>query len=183
MQAVAGMDESKEHVASQPAAIALGSNQGDRAGNLRRALELLSGSGTTAILRVSPFLQTAPVPTPNAKGPLGGPYLNAACVVDTTLDPRSLLDLLLSIERSLGRTRDPANRSAPRTIDLDLLLYADRIIDEPGLIVPHPRMHLRRFVLDPLAHVAPSWTIPTLDRSVSDLFISLPPDEPANNQA
>ncbi len=166
-----------------PAAIALGSNMGDRAGNLRRSLEMLAANETTSIIRVSPFLQTAPVPTRNADGPLGGPYINAACVIDTILQPRDLLDLLLSIERTLGRTRDPANRSAPRTIDLDLLLYSDRVVNEPGLVIPHPRMHLRRFVLDPLAHIAPHWIVPTQARSVSDLFMALPPDEPANNQA
>lgn len=166
-----------------PAAIALGSNVGDRSSYLSRALQLLSNAPRTSLYRASPFFQTAPVPSPGSAGPLGGPYLNAAAILHTSLTPRDLLDNLLSIERTLGRTRDPANRSAPRTIDLDLLLYADRIINEPGLVVPHPRLHLRRFVLDPLAHIAPNWIVPTLNQSVADLFINLPADQPANNDA
>jgi 2-amino-4-hydroxy-6-hydroxymethyldihydropteridine diphosphokinase len=164
-------------VATFPAAIALGSNLGDRENFLSQALALIANNNRITIVRASPFFQTAPVPTPGASGPLGGPYLNAAAILDTQLTPRELLDALLAIERALGRTRDPANRSAPRTIDLDLLLYADRIINEPGLVVPHPRLHLRRFVLDPLAHIAPNWIVPTLGQTVADLFISLP----ANN--
>lgn len=175
MQAFA-LNPSEAIVETNRAAIALGSNEGDRAENLRRALQMLATSGSSSVLRVSPFLQTAPVATPGAAGPLGGPYLNAACIIETSLQPRQLLDLLLRIEQSLGRVRDPANRSAPRTIDLDLILYSDRVINEPGLVVPHPRMHLRRFVLDPLAHVAASWIVPPLGRSVADLFIALPPD-------
>ncbi len=156
-----------------PAAIALGSNEGERAGYLRRALELMASSGSISVQRVSPFLETAPVGVPGSRGPLGGPYLNAAAVVHTALAPRELLEELLSIERALGRVRDPANRSAARTIDLDLILYADLIINEPGLVVPHPRLHQRGFVLDPLAHIAPNWVVPTLGKSVSELFLEL----------
>jgi 2-amino-4-hydroxy-6-hydroxymethyldihydropteridine diphosphokinase len=86
-------------------------------------------------------------------------FMNAAARVCTTLGPRELLDALLSVERELGRTRD-GQRWGPRTIDLDLLLYGDEVVDEPGLTVPHPRLHERRFVLDPLADLDPALVIP-----------------------
>jgi 2-amino-4-hydroxy-6-hydroxymethyldihydropteridine diphosphokinase len=165
------------------AAIALGSNMGDRHATLRRALTLLADSDS-AVERTSPLLQTAPVASLGAPGPLGGPYINAAAIVRTSLAPRALLERLLQIERRLGRVRDPANRSGPRTIDLDLLLYADQVLDEPGLVVPHPRMHQRRFVLEPLAQVAPDWVVPTLGKTVQQLLTELPDEPPqhAKNQ-
>jgi 2-amino-4-hydroxy-6-hydroxymethyldihydropteridine diphosphokinase len=87
------------------------------------------------------------------------PFLNAAIAIDTELEPRALLDLLLSIERELGRTRD-GPRFGPRTIDLDLLLYGDEIVEEPGLTIPHPRLHERRFALEPLAELDPDLAVP-----------------------
>jgi 2-amino-4-hydroxy-6-hydroxymethyldihydropteridine diphosphokinase len=157
------------------AAIALGSNLGDRAANLAAALSRLAALDATTILRVSPSIETAPVVPPGAEDAAGGSYLNAVALIGTALAPRALLNELLRIEHELGRVRRPHNRWGERSIDLDLLLFDELVIDEPGLVVPHPRLHLRRFVLDPLAHVAPAWVVPTLGKSVAELFAALPP--------
>ena len=139
--------------------IGLGSNLGDREATLRRALELLSGE----IVAVSSFRETDPV------GYLDQPrFLNAAAALDTELEPRALLDRLLEVERELGRTRE-GPRFGPRTIDLDLLLYGVRAIDEPGLTVPHPRLAERLFVLEPLAELDPDLVVPGHGR-VADLL-------------
>lgn len=97
-------------------------------------------------------------------------YLNGVCHLETTLSARALLDALLAIERACGRLRDAATRWGPRTLDLDLLLYGDSVIDEPGLKVPHPRMAQRVFVLAPLAELAPRLTVPGLDATVAELL-------------
>ncbi len=128
--------------------VGLGANLGDREATLRRALELLGPA------RVSTFRETEPW------GYTDQPrFVNAVAEVETELAPRALLDRLLEIERELGRTRT-APRFGPRTIDLDLLLYGDEQIDEPGLRVPHPRLHERRFVLEPLAELDPHLVVP-----------------------
>ena len=98
-------------------------------------------------------------------------FLNGAAALDTELSPRELLEALLSIERRLGRVRD-GTRWGPRTIDLDLLLYGDEVVDEPGLRVPHPRLHERRFALEPLAELNPELVVPGAGR-VSDLLAAL----------
>ena len=98
-------------------------------------------------------------------------FLNGAAVLETTLGPRAMLETLLEVERMLGRTRD-GPRFGPRTIDLDLLLYDDETLDEPGLTVPHPRLHERRFALEPLAELDPALAIPGRGR-VSDLLARL----------
>jgi 2-amino-4-hydroxy-6-hydroxymethyldihydropteridine diphosphokinase len=106
------------------------------------------------VVAVSSFRETEPV------GYLEQPdFLNAAVELETTLGPRELLDALLAVERSLGRTRG-GERYGPRTIDLDLLLYGDEQVDEPGLTVPHPRLHERGFVLEPLAELDPALVVP-----------------------
>lgn len=125
--------------------IALGSNLGDRASHLRTALAALATTPGLRLLRVSSFHETAPVGGP----PGQGPYLNAAALLETTLSPRQLLERLLATELLAGRTRSIPN--APRTLDLDLLLYADLAISEPDLQVPHPRMWSRSFVVGPLS--------------------------------
>ena len=143
-------------------AIALGSNLGDRDEYLRSAITALQPS--IEQLRVSTFHDTAPVgvgPQPT--------FLNATAVGETSLSARALLDTLLAVERELGRERPFPG--APRTVDLDLILYGDAIIDEaPSLIVPHPRFRERRFVLEPLVEIAPDWRDPVTGRTVEDLL-------------
>jgi len=127
----------------------VGANLGDREETLRRALELLAAEPGVELRAVSTFRETDPV------GYLDQPrFLNGAAELETTLSPRELLDRLLAVERALGRERT-GTRFGPRTIDLDLLLYGDESIDAPGLHVPHPRLHERRFALEPLAELDP----------------------------
>ena len=141
--------------------IALGANLGNRAATLRAAIERLGALGT--VEAVSPLFDTAPV------GYLEQPrVLNAVARLRTNLPPRDLLRGLLEIEAALGRVR--TLRWGPRGIDLDLLLYDDMVIDEPDLVVPHPRLHERRFVLEPLAALAPDLTHPVLERTVRALL-------------
>jgi len=143
--------------------VALGSNLGDRAAHLARALDALGRTSGVALVETSPLYETQPV------GPPGqGPYLNAVAALRTTLGPRALLERCLAIEDEAGRKRGPV-RNAPRVLDLDLLLYADRRVDEPGLTVPHPRLHERGFVLEPLRDVAPHLVHPVLGETVEAL--------------
>jgi 2-amino-4-hydroxy-6-hydroxymethyldihydropteridine diphosphokinase len=128
--------------------LALGSNLGDRAGLVAAALARLEAAGVRVTAR-SPLYETDPV-TPDPQPP----YLNAAARVETELPAAELLALCLAIERELGRERPPGRVAAARLIDLDLLLYGDAIVDEPGLTVPHPRLLERPFVRIPLAAVA-----------------------------
>jgi 2-amino-4-hydroxy-6-hydroxymethyldihydropteridine diphosphokinase len=144
------------------AAIALGSNLGDRRAHLDYAVRRLSEF--LRDLRVSSYIDTEPVGMP----PAAPPFLNAAAVGETTLSPRALLDALLDIERARGRERPFVN--APRTLDLDLVLFGDEVVEEPGLTVPHPRFRGRRFVLEPLAEIAPGLVDPVSGRSIADLL-------------
>src|SRR5690349_9381760 len=133
---------------------------------LRAAIELLEADADVAVAGVSTLRETDPV------GMLDQPrFLNGAVALETELSPRQLLDRLLAIEASLGRTRD-GPRLGPRTIDLDLLVYGAAEIDEPGLHVPHPRLHERRFALEPLAELDPALEIPGRGR-VTDLLSGL----------
>jgi 2-amino-4-hydroxy-6-hydroxymethyldihydropteridine diphosphokinase len=120
---------------------------------LRRAVELLGQADSVEVVGVSQLRETDPVGVVEQP-----PFLNGAVAVETTRSPRELLELLLEIERSLGRVRE--ERWGPRTIDLDLLLYGDEVVDEPGLRVPHPRLHERRFALEPLADLDPELQVP-----------------------
>ena len=145
--------------------VGIGSNLGDRETNLARAIELLSAEDGIDVVAVSEIRETEPV------GPVEqGPFLNGAVQVETSLRPGELLERLLSVESRLGRVR--AERWGPRTIDLDLLLYGDETTGEPGLRVPHPRLHERRFVLEPLADLDPGLEIPERG-SVSALLAEL----------
>lgn len=133
--------------------IGLGANLGDPSSQIRAALAALANITATRLADRSSFYRSAPI------GNIEQPdYINAVARIQTELPPRALLDALLAIESRLGRTRSHAN--APRTLDLDLLLYDQTVIGEPGLSVPHPRMHSRAFVLAPLAEIAPEIEIP-----------------------
>jgi 2-amino-4-hydroxy-6-hydroxymethyldihydropteridine diphosphokinase len=145
-------------------AIALGSNLGSRETYLSQGVEALRA--VLANMRVSSFIETEPV------GVFGQPpFLNGAIVAETTRSPRALLDQLLETERQLGRRR-PFDR-APRTLDLDLILYGDLLIDEPDLQIPHPRFRERRFVLEPLAAIAPDMIDPVTGRTIAELLLDL----------
>jgi 2-amino-4-hydroxy-6-hydroxymethyldihydropteridine diphosphokinase len=146
--------------------VGLGANLGDRAATLARALDLLRAEPGVEVVAVSRLRETDPVGVEDQPR-----FLNGVALLRTTLAPRALLDVLLAVERRLGRVRDGA-RWGPRTLDLDLLLYDARVVDEPGLRVPHPRLHERRFALEPLAELAPSLEIPGQGR-VSELLARL----------
>lgn len=143
--------------------VGLGANLGDREATIRRAVELLGAEPGIEVVAVSTLRETDPVG--HADQPS---FLNGAVAVETELEPRVLLDRLLAVERELGRVRDEGLRYGPRTIDLDLLLYGDRVLDEPGLTVPHPRLAERRFALEPLHELDPSLSLPD-GRPVADL--------------
>jgi 2-amino-4-hydroxy-6-hydroxymethyldihydropteridine diphosphokinase len=135
--------------------IGLGANLGERESTLAEALRRLDASPQTTVLQATQPIETAPV------GYADQPrFLNAVARVATTLPARELLELLLEVERGLGRVRGAGPRYGPRTIDLDLLLYGDETIDEPGLRVPHPRLHERRFVLEPLVELDDALEVP-----------------------
>ncbi|MGH3009182.1 MAG: 2-amino-4-hydroxy-6-hydroxymethyldihydropteridine diphosphokinase [Gaiellaceae bacterium] len=129
--------------------VGLGANLGDREGTIRAALAALDAEDRIEVVAVSTLRETEPVGV--GPQPL---FLNGAAELETTLPARELLDRLLETERRFGRVRVPGEHS-PRTLDLDLLLYGDEEIDEPGLSVPHPRLHERSFVLEPLAELDP----------------------------
>jgi 2-amino-4-hydroxy-6-hydroxymethyldihydropteridine diphosphokinase len=142
--------------------VGLGANIGPREVTLLRAIDLLAEADDVEVLAVSQLRETEPVGVVDQP-----PFLNGTVEVETALPPRPLLDLLLEIERTLGRVRK--ERWGPRTVDLDLLVYGDEVVDEPGLRVPHPRLHERRFALEPLAELAPDLDVPGLGR-VSELL-------------
>ena len=133
--------------------VGLGANLGDREATIQRALDLLDADPDIEVAAVSTLRETDPV------GYLDQPrFLNGAAALETSLAPRELLDRLLAVERTLGRVRE--RRYGPRTIDLDLLLYGDATLEEPGLVVPHPALHERAFVLEPLAELDPGLAVP-----------------------
>ena len=147
-----------EKTASTKAFIGLGANLGDPEAQVRRAFAALADLPGTRLLAASSLYRSAPV------GYAVQPdFVNAVAQVETRLGAGALLRELLATEARFGRVREFPN--APRTLDLDLLLYGDRVIAEPGLIVPHPRMHERAFVLAPLAEIAPDIAIPGKGRA------------------
>jgi len=134
--------------------VGVGANLGDRRATIERAIEVLRAVEGVEVLAVSTLRETDPVGYEDQPR-----FLNGAVELETTLGARELLDALLAVERELGRRRD-GPRFGPRTIDLDLLLFGEERIDEPGLTVPHPRLHERRFALEPLAELAPGLELP-----------------------
>jgi len=154
-------------VARVPVAVALGSNLGDRDAQLDEAEDRLAALLSGAV--ASGRYETASVGGP----PQAPAFLNEVVVGTTLLSPRSLLEALHAIEEAAGRERPFVN--APRTLDLDLILYGDFIIDEPDLQVPHPRFRDRAFVLQPLAEVAGDWVDPVSGQSVQELLEHIPP--------
>jgi 2-amino-4-hydroxy-6-hydroxymethyldihydropteridine diphosphokinase len=145
--------------------VGLGSNLGDRAAYLLLGLSALSRLPKTHLLRLSPVYETDPV------GPPQPPYLNMVAELETELSPTGLLAEMLRVEKALGRER--RERWGPRTLDLDLLLYGDLVLEEAGLSVPHPRLHERAFVLVPLLDLLPEGRHPLLGQSFAELLASL----------
>jgi 2-amino-4-hydroxy-6-hydroxymethyldihydropteridine diphosphokinase len=134
--------------------VGLGANLGEREATIARAIELIGAEPGIEVTAVSTLRETDPW------GPVDQPrYLNGVVELETDLQPRALLAVLLSVERTLGRVRT-GPRFGPRTIDLDLLVHDGLVLDEPGLTVPHPRLHERRFALEPLAELAPDLVVP-----------------------
>jgi 2-amino-4-hydroxy-6-hydroxymethyldihydropteridine diphosphokinase len=135
--------------------VALGANLGDREATIRAALAELDASEGVQVVAVSGLAETDPVGYLDQPG-----FLNGAAALETGLAPRELLGLLQAVERRFGRLREGVPDQGPRTLDLDLLLYEDVEIDEPGMTIPHPCLHERRFVLEPLAELDPSLEVP-----------------------
>jgi pantoate--beta-alanine ligase len=152
--------------------LAFGSNQGDRVGNLLNALDELRHHPAIRLQRVSSLVETLPVGGPRGQEK----YFNGAAIVETELSAAKLLAALLEIERKLGRER--IERWGPRTIDLDLLLYGDNVIETPEITVPHPRLHERRFVLTPAAEIAADWFHPLREQTIGQMLAALPPSAP-----
>jgi 2-amino-4-hydroxy-6-hydroxymethyldihydropteridine diphosphokinase len=134
--------------------VGLGANLGDRERTLRAAVDALAAEDGIEVVAVSTLRATDPVGVGDQPR-----FLNGAAELETTLTARELLDRLLAVEQRFGRVRVPGEHG-PRTLDLDLLLYGDEGLDEPGLTVPHPRLHERMFVLEPLAELAPGLVVP-----------------------
>jgi 2-amino-4-hydroxy-6-hydroxymethyldihydropteridine diphosphokinase len=135
--------------------IGVGANLGERERTIRLAIEMLAAQPGIELAGVSPLRETEPW------GPVEQPpYLNGALALDTELGPRDLLEVLLAVEQRLGRDRSTEVRFGPRTLDLDLLVHGGLVRDEPGLTLPHPRLHERRFALEPLADLDPGLVIP-----------------------
>jgi 2-amino-4-hydroxy-6-hydroxymethyldihydropteridine diphosphokinase len=149
--------------------IGFGSNLGNRIDFCDRAVTLLSLLPHSRLDAVSSLYETEPVHDGAAPGPAW--FLNGAVQIETDIAPKSLLEICREIERALGRDQD--NRKGPRTLDLDLLLYDDCVLDEPMLTLPHPRLHQRRFVLAPLAELDPNRRHPVLGKSLRELLTQL----------
>jgi 2-amino-4-hydroxy-6-hydroxymethyldihydropteridine diphosphokinase len=146
--------------------VGVGANLGPREATILRAVDLLGAQPGIEVLELSSLSETEPVGVTEQPT-----FVNGAVSLETSLSPRELLDALLRVERELGRVRS-GERWGPRTIDLDLLLYGDEVVDEPALTVPHPRLHERRFALEPLAELEPGLEIPGRGK-VSELVTEL----------
>ncbi|MEB3828269.1 2-amino-4-hydroxy-6-hydroxymethyldihydropteridine diphosphokinase [Phormidium sp. CCY1219] len=142
--------------------IALGSNLGDSLATLEDALNTLEALPGITLKARSRWYKTAPI------GPSQPDYLNGCALLDVTLSPQELLATLLAVENQFGRVRE--ERWGPRTLDLDVILFGDLILDSPELQIPHPRMRERAFVLVPLAEIAPDWIEPVSQLTISELL-------------
>jgi 2-amino-4-hydroxy-6-hydroxymethyldihydropteridine diphosphokinase len=149
---------------AETAYLSLGSNLEDRAANLRAAVAQLDTAGR--LLAVSAFYETQPVDVPDQPW-----FLNCVAAIETDMTPRELLSLALRVETAMGRLR--MREKGPRKIDIDVVLFGDRIVDEPGLKIPHPAMHERRFVLEPLVEIAPEVRHPELGKTGREMLAAL----------
>ena len=149
---------------AETAYLSLGSNLGDRAANLRAALAQLDVAGR--LLAVSAFYETQPVDVPDQPW-----FLNCVAAIETDKTPRELLQLALRVEAAMGRLR--MREKGARKIDIDVVLFGDWVVDEPGLKIPHPAMHQRRFVLKPLVEIAPEARHPGLGKTAQELLAAL----------
>jgi 2-amino-4-hydroxy-6-hydroxymethyldihydropteridine diphosphokinase len=153
--------------------VGIGTNLGDRAANYRQALERIAALPATRIVRQSSIYETEPV------GDIKGSFLNGVVEVETEMMSDSLMRRLLAIERAMGRKRTAGRKPArriqhrPRTIDLDLLFFNNEVLETPALTIPHQRLHERRFVLTPMAELAPALIHPKSNKSISELLVSL----------
>ena len=145
--------------------LSLGSNLGDRSANLRAAIERLGEAG--AIRAVSGFYETEPVELRDQPW-----FLNCVVALETSDSPEALLQRALAVEQEMGRVR--MKEKGPRSIDIDILLFGDRVVEERGLKIPHPAMHQRRFVLEPLAEIAPEALHPQFRKTARELLADLP---------
>ncbi len=152
------------------AAIALGGNLGDSERILISAITAIDQVYGIRVIARSPLYKTAPV------GPPQPDYLNACILIETSLTPRALLQQLLTIENQFGRVRQ--ERWGARSLDLDLLLFSDQIVDLPGLTIPHPRLHERPFVLVPMTDIAPQWPHPIFGKTIAQLLDQLSTSQP-----
>ena len=153
-----------------PVYIAVGSNLGDRSLTIRAAFAALRAGPVLDDVVISGLWETAPV------GPIAQPnFLNAAIVASSSRTPAEILSFLFGIEASLGRQRRTERRFGPRTLDLDLLMVGDCVMDTDYVVLPHPRLHERAFVLDPLCELAPTLHHPTLGLTMAELRAMLPP--------
>jgi len=148
--------------------LSLGSNVGDRAANLHTAIDSLRALGEVVV--ISSFYETEPVEFTAQPW-----FLNCAVAFDTDKTPKQLLTSILDIEQQLGRRR--AQKKGPRTIDIDILLFGDRIVDDRSLTIPHPALHERRFVLEPFAEIAPDARHPLFKQTTRELRDALPPGQ------
>jgi 2-amino-4-hydroxy-6-hydroxymethyldihydropteridine diphosphokinase len=149
----------------ETAYLSLGSNLGDRAARLRAAVEELQAAGR--LLAVSAFYETQPVDVPDQPW-----FLNCVAAIETAKSPREILSLALNIEAGMGRIR--MREKGPRTIDIDIVLFGNWVIDEPGLKIPHPALLQRRFVLEPLVEIAPEARHPVSGQSAREMLAALP---------
>ena len=156
-------------VTGKLAYLALGSNVGDRVGNIQHAITLLTDSSQVNLLGGSSFYETEPL----ACDPDQPWFVNAVVAVETTLNPHQLLARCQQVETVMKRERNPERPNGPRTIDIDILFYDRLMVSEPELMIPHPRLHERACVLVPLLEISPQWVHPVLNQTITELHQAL----------